>query len=137
MELRDSLLKETVAMPAAASTSVETDPIDTLHGDRGQFVANCEFVLTAPALTSTMLPDGKTMTYKIEQADDEDFSENDEDLFAELLVQTGADSTGGAATDTVRFRLPSDVRRYIRAVATSGEGTATAAAVEMTLEAVF
>ena len=126
LEIRDTLLKETKALPATA-THAETDGIDLGAGDHH---ANVELLLSAPALTNAQLGSGHTMTYKIQTDDDSAFG-SPTDLIPSCIVQTGAGA--GAAADTYRFRMPSDGERYVRAMATASAAD-DASAAEMTLE---
>lgn len=128
--LRDVLLKVTKALPASTTAAVSTG-IDTQNSANGDFVAEVEFLLSAPVLTTGELPDTKTMTYTIEHDTDSAFG-----TVATLLtvptVQTG--STGAAAF-TYRFVPPSTCKRYVRAKVTpSASGTGDASGKSMTLE---
>jgi len=118
LEMRDAELVETVALPDGANKSVVSDPIDLGTTSRGDHVALCEFVVSAPALTTTMLPNSKTMTYLLEHDDDPAFG-GAETLADNLIVQTGAGSAGAAAA-TKRFRAPINCKRYVRLKVTSG-----------------
>lgn len=129
----DYSLRRSKALPSAASGSTSTDPIDLRH-DR-HFLAEVEFVLTAPALTTTMLPDTRTCTYKIEMDNDAAFG-SPTTLFASVILQTGAGGAG-AATAEYRFRVPAEVERYIRATATLGASTTDSSAVSMVLDPRF
>src|SRR4051794_8714278 len=71
--MRDASIKVTKALPTAASGSVTSAGIDTGKGSFGDQVADVEYLLTAPALTTTMLPDTRTATYIIEHDDDSAF----------------------------------------------------------------
>lgn len=129
----DYSLRRAKALPAAASTATSTDGID-LRLDR-HFLAEVEFRLTAPALTTTILPDTKTCTYSIEMDDDSGFG-SPTVLYPSVLVQTGAGGAGAAAAE-YRFRVPAEVQRYIRAKATFGADTTTGAALSFVLEPMF
>ncbi len=119
--LRDAELQVTKALPNGAAT-VNSGSIDLEHSTNGVHVADCELLIEAPALATADLPDTKTMTYDVEHSDDDS---SWSDLANGVLVQTGADGAGAAAA-TARVRLPSTVKRYVRAVATnSGAGDAS------------
>lgn len=135
MLLKDALLEETKAMPAAHSTTVYTDGIDLEVSANGLHLADCELEISAPALTTTMLPDTKTMTYKVQMDNDSAFG-SATDLFPSAIVQTGA-SGAGAAAATKRYRLPTDVERYIRLAATSGADVTDSSAVSMAARLLF
>lgn len=131
--MRDASLKVTKALPTAAAGSTATDGIDTGKGANGAQLADVEFLLTIPDLTTTMLPDTKTATFIIEHDTDSAFG-TVATLNVGSVTQTGAGAAGATGT-TFRFRLPSDANRYIRAKCTLGAGTTNSAAVSMTLEA--
>jgi hypothetical protein len=133
--MRDASLKVTKALPAAASTSVTSNGIDTGKGLNGDQLADFEFLLTMPALNATMLPDTRTATYIIEHDTDPAFG-TVATLNVGSVVKTGAGGVGAAA-DTFRFRLPTDAKRYIRAKCTFGASTADASTVSLTLEALL
>ena len=135
MLLKDAALEETKAMPAAASTTVYTDGIDLEVSANGLHMADCELEISAPALTTTMLPDTKTMTYKVQMDNDSAFG-SPTDLFPSAIVQTGAGGAGAAA-QTKRYRLPTDVERYIRLAATSGADVTNSSAVSMAARLLF
>ncbi len=115
----DYALSESKALPAAASSSVVTDPIDLMH--KRQFLADMELVLKAPALDTTQLPDTRTVTYILETDDNAAFG-SPKTIAASFIVQTGAGGVGAAKTEN-RTRLPSNVERYVRAKATTGAST--------------
>lgn len=117
MNLRDALLKITRALPEDDS-AVTSDAIDTGKSTtQGRQLANVDFLLSAPALTTAQLGDAATMTYKAIHSDNADLSEAS-DLYPSLIIQTGADGAGAAAA-TKRFRLPTDAKRYVGFVATN------------------
>jgi hypothetical protein len=121
--LRDAALQVTKALPADAST-IYTAGLDLEHDATGVFVADCELLIESPALAVADLANGETMTYKVQHADESDFSDA-EDLADAVLVQTGADGAGAAAAET-RFHFPSTVKRHVRVGATnSGAGDAS------------
>lgn len=135
MLLKDAELEETKALPATASSSVYTDGIDLEKSANGLHLAECEIELSVPALTTTMLPDTKTMTYKVQMDNDAAFG-SPTDLFPTAIVQTGA-ASAGAAAQTKRYRLPTNVERYIRLAATSGADVTNSSAVSMALRLLF
>ena len=129
-EIRDELLKKTKALPNGAA-SVTSDPIDLETGSRSDFVANCELLLSAPALATGELGDGATMKYAIETDDNSGFS-SATTLIVDAIVQTGAGGAGAAAA-TKRFTLPTNVERYVRAKATNS-AAGNASGKSLTLE---
>ena len=133
MLVGDAKLKREKALPNGAG-SVNTDGIDLGHNASGAFLARCEFLLTAPALTTTELPDAQTMTYIVQHAWQSDFSDA-ATLLNNVIVQTGAGGAG-APTAELRFCVPSDVRRHVRARATKS-GAGNASGKSMTLDLLF
>ena len=108
---------------------VSTDPIATGE-DGGELCYPHEFVISCPALTTAILGDGATMTYKVEHSDS--YSADFVTLIPAIALQTGA-SGAGAAAITRRFRLPSDVKKYVRITATnSASGNASTKSVSLT-----
>ena len=130
--LKDAQVKNTRALPAAASTTVDGAALDLGHGSFGDFVANAEFKLSAPALNATMAPDTRTFTYSIIHSDNADLS-SPSVLYASVLVQTGAGGAGAAGA-SFTCRLPVDVKRYVGARIVSGVSTGDASSVAATLE---
>lgn len=133
--MKDALKKVTRALPAAASSTVNSTGIDLEEGTRGDFLADCEVLVSAPALNTTILPDTKTMTYSIQHDTDSAFG-TAVTIANALITQTGAGGVGAAAT-TARFRLPTNVKQFIRLQITSGALTTDASATSATMELVF
>ncbi len=119
------------ALPAAASTSTNSTAIDfgadTYKGEK------VELELSIPALTDTIVPSTRTVTYIIETCAATNFSTIDQTLYSEVF--TGAGS--GVAAQLKRVRLPSNCARYVRAKVTFGASTTTGAAVSATFTARF
>lgn len=132
LALKDAQVKGTRALPSAASTTVDGAAIDLGHGAFGDFVAQVEFKLTAPAVTTTMVPDTRTQTYSIIHSDNSDLS-SPTVLISSLITQTGAGGAG-AATTNATFRVPVDVKRYLGVRIVSGASTTDSSAVSATLE---
>lgn len=130
--MKDASLKGTRALPAAASSTVDGAAIDLKHGSYGDFLADCELKLSAPAVNATMAPDTRTFTYSILHSDNSDLS-SPSVLYPSVIVQTGAGGVGAAAA-TYTVRLPVDVKRYVGARVVSGASTADASSVSATLE---
>lgn len=128
----DLQLTKTRALPASASATVDGAAIDLGHGAFGDFLADAELKLSAPATNATMTPDTRTMTYSIIHSDNSDLSAPSV-LYSSVLVQTGAGGAGAAAA-TVTVRLPVDVKRYVGVRIVSGASTADASAVAATLQ---
>src|SRR4029077_4618434 len=117
----------TRVMPSAASTTVDGAIIDLKHGSFGDFVADCDFKLSAPAVNTTMAPDTRTFTYSIIHSDNADLS-SPTIINSACIVQTGAGGVG-AATANITWGPPVDVHRYIGVRVVSGASTADASSV--------
>lgn len=131
--VKDANVKKTKALPngAAAATS---DAIDLGHTNAGRLLADVEFLVSAPALGATPMPDGKTMIYAVVVSANSDLS-SPTVLYDRLIVQTGAGGAGAAAA-TARFRLPTNVARYLGVRAT-GSASGDASGSTFTVEAMF
>lgn len=134
--VRDSSLKSTRALPNGAATVNSATGIDLGHLNTkgGRLLAEIEFLLTYPTVTTSQLADTTTITYSIITSASSDMS-SPTVLMPGIAVQTGA-SSAGATGGTYRFRLPTDCQRYVglRAVKT---GAADASAATATLEMLF
>lgn len=133
--LRDAALKITRALPAAASATVTSTAIDTGAATSLASQQGIEYLLTAPALTTTMAPDTRTMTYTIKWSANADLSAPTTYITG-AIVQTGAGGVG-AALATFRFKLPSTAARYVFFTVTSGASITDSSAVSATLEPLF
>lgn len=116
---RDMALKVRRALPDGAA-AVTSESIDLRHNASGSHLAPSEFELVAPALNATQMPDAKTMTYAVMQSDAANMA-GATVVSDAVLVQTGADGAG-AAGSSVRFRVPSNIKRYIAVRATGSAG---------------
>jgi hypothetical protein len=130
---RDASLNLTKALPNGAAATA-SDGIDTQASANAHQLADLEFVVNAPALGATPLPDAKTMIYSVEMDHDSAFGSATV-LIPELMRQTGAGG-GGAAAKEARFRLPSNAERYIRVKAT-GSASGDASASSFTVKPAF
>lgn len=132
--VRDANLIQTKALPSGAS-SVYTDGIDLgALNARGARLADCEMLVSAPALAVGELANASTMKYDIQTDDDSAFG-SPTTVALEVIVQTGAGGVGDAA-DSFRYKIPSDSERYIRIKATNSHA-ADASAKSMTMELLF
>ncbi|MEZ6068274.1 MAG: hypothetical protein R3B90_21745 [Planctomycetaceae bacterium] len=129
---RDASLRVTKALPGSATT-ISSDGIDTMTTVNGHQLADVEYEVQAPALTTAELPDTQTMIYLVQHAASSDFSDA-VTLHAAFITQTGADGAGAAA-QTKRFRLTADAGRYLRVRATKS-GAGSAATKSLTFEPV-
>jgi hypothetical protein len=135
--VRDASLKVTRLLPASTSAVTSTSAIDTGKSTTmGTQIGDWELLVSAPAVTTTQLPDAKTFTYDIIHSDNADLSAP-ATLHAAIITQTGAAGAGAAAA-TARRRIPSDAKRYIGLKVTpSASGTGDASAATATMEAMF
>jgi hypothetical protein len=128
---QDAQLIQTKALPNGAA-AVNSDAFDLELTSRSHFTAECELTISAPLLAVGELANAATMKYDVECDSDAAFG-SPRVLAKEVLVQTGAGGVGAAAA-TARFRLPSDVERYLRVKATnSGAGNASAKSLTVAL----
>lgn len=121
--LADNELTETRALPngAAAVTGAAIDLGTSVNGD---FVANCEAKISAPALVLGDLANGDTMVYDLITSASSNLG-TPTTLVAGAITQTGAGGAGAAAA-TWNGKLPNDVLRYVGLRATnSGAGDAS------------
>ena len=109
--MKDTALKVTKALPNGAATT-NSDAIDLGTSTRGDFLANCEVLMTAPALTTGELGDTQTIIYTLQHDTDPAFG-TVTDLAPNVITQTGAGGIGAVGA-TYRLRLPTTVKRYIR-----------------------
>lgn len=137
--LRDAAVQQLIALPAAASTNVTSQPIDTQNGPNGHFLAPCELVIEAPALSTTILPNAAVATYKVVHGDAVDANGNivsPVDLIASAHVQTGAGGAGAAAAEK-RYRLPVNVKRFVALNVAFGANATTGAALKAGIDFAF
>jgi len=116
------------SLPAAAGTA-DTASMD-LNATGPLILRRTEFQLGVPALAVLALPNGETATYTLQDS-------ADDTAFVAVQVLTEATQTGaggaGAAAKTIRFSVPSDIRRYIRVRVTTSGGSGDCSASDMTL----
>jgi hypothetical protein len=123
--VQDAALSETKALSNGAG-AVNSAGFDlgalTYLGSR---LAAMQGKITLPVLTTVQLPNGETMTAKVQHADASDFSDATT-LYDAVAVQTGAGGAGAAAK-TAKYVIPPQAKRYVRVVATkTGTGDCTA-----------
>ncbi len=124
--LGDKSLTITQALPNGAASTTST-AID-LESTGGEFLADVEFEVAVPALTTGQIGDTQTITYIVETSESSGFG-SVTTLIASLAVSTGAGGAGCAAV-LARFRLPSTVQRYVRIKATkTGASNASTASL--------
>jgi hypothetical protein len=126
-QVKDASLEKTAALPNGAAATT-TAGVDTMNGTKGDFVALSELCVDVPALTTTQIGDGQTITYTVET--DADVAFGSPVVLATLGVQTGAGGVGCAAF-TSKYKLPTNVERYVRVKATKA-GASNASTASMT-----
>ena len=133
-QVQDAELIVTKALPAAAATA-NSDPID-LGAQSGHhaFLAECEFEVSIPATPD--LVEAKTIIVDIQMDTVSNFA-SPTTLIDNLLTVTGAAAAAGGPAASARFRVPTNVERYIRAVATVLDAGGDNTAVSLTLKALF
>lgn len=116
--IQDAGLKVEKTLPASNTTAV-SPTIDLGHGASGDFLADCELLISVEAVATGLLGDAATHKFSVEHDTDPAFG-TAAALALEVLVQTGAGGAGAAAT-SARFRLPVDVKRYVRVKVTKSD----------------
>lgn len=120
---RDANLQRTKALPNGAAT-VADDGYDLGLTTKGDFLANVELEIEAPALVVGDLANGDTIKYSVFHDTAAGFG-TEAVLIRDAIIQTGAGGAGAAAASTV-VRLPKDCNRYVRVKAVnSGSGDAS------------
>lgn len=131
--LRDASQKITRALPSGAAT-VTSSAVNLEESSNGDFVAEVEFLLSAPALAVGQLANASTMTYNIVTSDNSDLSAATT-LVAGAIVQTGAGGAGAVAA-TYRFVPPTNVKKYI-GITVTNSAAADASAASATFEPLY
>lgn len=133
-QVGDAALTETKALSNGAgavnSAGLDLGALSYL----GARLAAMQGSIALPALTTTELPNGETMTAKVQHADASDFSDATT-LYDAVAVQTGAGGAGAAAK-TAKYVIPPQCKRYVRVVATK-TGTGNCTAKSLTHKLVF
>lgn len=128
---RDADLRQLIALPAGASTTVTSAAIDMgVLTPMGVLPPGLELVGVLPALSTVIIPDTKTATMSLLMADDSACTTNVETLRSE--VSTGAGGVGTAQVE-VRSALPEDCARYLFVRVVFGANTTTGAALSAEL----
>ena len=111
MMICDKNLWNEFALPASASSSVNSSALELTNGflgDEGVIDYPGELHVIIPVLTATIVPDGKTVTVKVETSND-DFT----NVVKTVILGTLTGSTGTAAT-TFKYRPARDEAKAIR-----------------------
>ena len=126
--IQDANLSVTKALHNSAGADI-CDAFDVKPG--GDLLAECELEISAPVLAVSALPNAETVTYAVVAG----ATSSPTAVIADsVLVQTGAGGVGAAAA-TKRFRLPTDVARYVavRATVSAGGGNCSASSFGLKL----
>ena len=106
-----------IALPAGASTTVNGASIDLSANTAFHATVELELVSSSSTLSTSALPDTRTLTYTLQESTD-DIS------FTDVFILSKANMVGGGGigdtANTARFRLPSDISQYIRVECVSG-----------------
>jgi hypothetical protein len=129
--VRDANLSVSRALPNGAA-GVTSTAINLKKGGTDDFVAPCDVLIEAPALTTSELADSATVKYDVIHSDNADLS-SPVTLCSTVLTQTGAGGAGAAAA-SARLGLPSNVKQFIGLKATnSGAGNQTGKSAALSL----
>lgn len=130
--IQDSQWTASDALPNAASTTVSGTVIDLDSGSArtnfGELPENIEAVIQIPALTTTMLPDTRTLTVTLLGGD----TNNPATQIGEAIVITGAGGAGAPANEA-HFRFAPAGHRYVRAQYVTGASATDQSALKGTL----
>ena len=129
--LADASFSKSITLPAAAGTVVS--PSIDLGQPLDQSIEQIEFEISVPATPS--LADNATLIFNVhDSADNSSFAAIDPSIITTI---TGVATSQGGPTKTVRFRLPSQTRRYIRLSIVESASGGNNSAVAATLNAYF
>src|SRR5260370_42441432 len=119
------------ALPAAASSSTQSTSIDfgldTYKGER------IELDLSVPALSTTIVPDTRTVSYIIETSTTSNFAAIAETLLNDVVAGAGG---VGVPAYLARVRAPSNAQ-FVRFRVAFGASCTTGAAVNATGKVLF
>lgn len=133
--LEDAQLSVSTPLPASAAT-VTTPGLDLAQTTNGDFTADADFLATVPAVTTGMLGDAATLKWSIvtgATVDANGVIQSVTVLYPDIMTQTGAGGAGAAA-NSKRIGLPSDVQRYVglRGIkSASGDASSVSATLKM------
>lgn len=122
-----SLNPAAFALPSAASSSVYSATID-LGSDIWK-TEQVELEVSIPALSTTIVPDSRTVTVSVETATDSGFSAVAQTILYDVLTGAGG---AGVGAYLKRIRFPSNCARYARIKIALGASTTDGSAVSCT-----
>lgn len=129
---QDANFRTTQALPNGAATVNQAAGFDLMNSPTGDFLAECELRVAAPALTTGELADAGTNIYFAIGSTSADLS--NPTLIQEIGRQTGAGGAGAAAA-AYRWRAPTNVPRYVGIrITKSAAGNASAKSATVTLQ---
>lgn len=129
---QDANFRTTRALPSGAATVNQAAGFDTMNSATGDFLAECELRVAAPALTTGELGDTATNIYFAIASPNADLS--NPTLVSEIGRQTGAGGAGAAA-GAYRWRPPTNTPRYVGIrITKSAVGDASAKSATVTLQ---
>ncbi|HUX00506.1 MAG TPA: hypothetical protein VMY35_05945 [Phycisphaerae bacterium] len=132
--VQDAGLIRSKALPAAAATAY-TAAIDLgARSGKQDHVAEMEFEVSVPATPD--LVEAKTIIIDIQTDDDVEWG-SAKTIIDNIITVTGQAAAAGGLAASERFRVPTNVERYIRAAATVLTAGGDNTAVSFTLKALF
>lgn len=131
--ITDATYSTTFTLPASASASTQQSSGFDLGADTYK-PENLEMELSVPALSSTIVPDTRTVTYIIESSTTSNFAAISQTIYTWTF--TGA-SSAGVGAQVIRVRIPSNCARYVRSKVTFGASTTDGSALSATSRLLF
>ena len=128
--LRDALLSVTRALPTADGTVVSSD-LDLAAVSPGITAESFELNIAMPALSATLLPNADTLTITVRSG----AAASPSATLGLVRVITGTGST--IAAQDLRFRLPSNVGRYVNVQFVAAGGTGDMSGVSAVIDLRF
>lgn len=124
--MKDLNLTITRALPTADGTVTSTD-LDLGTAAPGSSVKDAELVIEVPALSAVLLPNADTLTITVQSGESATPSTTTDIVH----VTTGTGST--IAAQTLKYRLPSTVGRYVNVKFVAAGGTGDQSGVSATI----
>lgn len=129
--LDKSLIQTAALSNGAGATQITGYDLGHTPTNGGRFLADMEFLIEMPVLTTTELPNSETFKVSVEEATDAAFT-SPVIRHVDILQQLGAGGAGAAAK-SVRWRPPTDILRFVRFKATkTGTGNVSGKTISVT-----